>query len=139
MQGFLRCFHLVLRLGRHTRYHVFVQLRKQLSESSSGVFPVLSGFPDSCEAVTVSWMLILQRYLWLGISFDVAHELPAPVLKPAFDGTAPQSDLSNVSEIVSLSVYKTVVGMRYMSVAEEILWHFTWPRCNLKESVEFVL
>lgn len=84
-------------------------------------------------------MLILQRYLWLGTSFDVAHELPGPALKPAFDGVAPQSDLSNVSETVSLSVFKTVIGMRYMSVAEEILWHFTWSRCNIKESVEFVL
>ena len=84
-------------------------------------------------------MLILQRYLWLETSFDVAHELPGPALKPAFDGIAPQSDLSCVFEIVSLSVYKTVIEMKCMSVAEEILRHFTWPRCNSKELVEFVL
>lgn len=56
-------------------------------------------------------MLILPRYLWLGTSFDVAHELPGPALRPAFDGIAPQSDISNVSETVSLSVFKTVIGI----------------------------
>ena len=54
----------------------------------------------------------------MGISFDVAYKVPGPALKPAFDGIAPQSRLSNVTEIVSLSAYKTAAGMKYTSVSE---------------------
>lgn len=54
----------------------------------------------------------------MGISFDVVYKVHGPALKPAFDGITPQSHLSNMTEIVSLSAYKTVAGMKYTSVSE---------------------